>query len=108
LPSLILRCTYIRNGLAGSLRLAFTSFSIGFSLSWAATGAARNTATTSNGMVRIRKCMGTPLDLDGCIERGKPADRSALFADLDFCQWSRRGSNPQPLECHSSALPIAP
>lgn len=23
-------------------------------------------------------------------------------------EWSRRGSNPQPLECHSSALPIAP
>src|SRR5438132_4247955 len=27
---------------------------------------------------------------------------------FDLTQWSRRGSNPQPLECHSSALPIAP
>src|SRR5690242_18163150 len=32
----------------------------------------------------------------------EPGDRPSTW------KWSRTGSNPQPLECHSSALPIAP
>ena len=31
-----------------------------------------------------------------------------IIPATDLHQWSGRGSNPQPLECHSSALPIAP
>src|SRR5947199_6081368 len=42
--------------------------------------------------------------------RKTPAARSEaeLLVIAEKCEWSRRGSNPQPLECHSSALPIAP
>ncbi len=39
--------------------------------------------------------------------RPSEGKRKVLSAN-DLYQWSRRGSNPQPLECHSSALPIAP
>ena len=49
----------------------------------------------------------TPCQICG---RGRTANWTEEMTSgfFDLTQWSRRGSNPQPLECHSSALPIAP
>src|ERR1700690_2507440 len=48
------------NGFDGPFRFAFTSFSIGFSFSWAETGATRHMAASNRGAIRIS--MKTPFD----------------------------------------------
>src|SRR5258708_2414977 len=63
-PSLILMLTYITNGFVGSLRLAFTSFSIGFCLSWAGAGDTNSKARTKSDVVRISEFMDTPWQCD--------------------------------------------
>ena len=44
-------------------------------------------------------------DVTSCSDKRKDLLTPAVNGSDE---WSRRGSNPQPLECHSSALPIAP
>jgi hypothetical protein len=58
-------------------------------------------------MAHDDKSIGKPhgIDATSCVDKRK--DPLTIVVNGSE-EWSRRGSNPQPLECHSSALPIAP